>query len=458
MGKTEKGRKNMIQEIELSKLKIHPKNVRKTYNGIDELAESIKAQGILQNLSVVPDPEEAETFLVVIGNRRLLAARKAGLKTVPCSVTEMEEKQQASVMLLENMQRNDLTVYEEATGFQLCLDLGMTEAELSQETGLSKRTIKHRTKLLALDQEVFEKKASEGATIFDFTKLERIKDVSRRNKVMQFIGTDNFARELQNAVCEETCEKNKKEFRKHLASFAKEITGQDDVDCSFVRWYSFSGDKPEVPEDMESSQYYFREDGNGVFLYKEIEVTEEARARNAEQERQREEKALQRAKFEELGKSLFKIRKEFFLDKTRNQLTIEKCQRFIAILLLRGSTLSWKDKEDEKATKYGFCNMNMGLFSELLGVEKEKLHLDDVLKMVDKKAAPVLEKILYSTLEVGTDIRLKSWDMEYARDMKTELLYEFLMEMGYRLSDDEKMLLDGTHPYYKAEEQMAEAA
>lgn len=448
----------MIQEIELSKLKIHPKNVRKTYTGIDELAESIKAQGILQNLSVVPDPEEADTFLVVIGNRRLLAARKAGLKTAPCSITEMEEKQQASVMLLENMQRNDLTVYEEATGFQLCLDLGMTEAELSKETGLSKRTIKHRTKLLSLNQEVFEKKASEGATIFDFTKLERIKDIVRRNKVMEFIGTDNFARELQNAVDEEACEKNKKEFRKLLGSFAKEIDGLDNLNCSFVRWYSLSGDQPAVPEDAESRQYYFKEDRNGVYLYKEIEVTEEARERNAEQERQREEEALQRAQFEELGKSLFKMRKEFFLDKTRIQLTVEKCQRFIAILLLRGCSLSWENKEDEQATKYGFCNMNVELFSELLGVEKENLHLDDVLKMVDKKVAPVLEKILYSTLEVGTDIRLKNWGMEYIRDKKTELLYEFLMEMGYRLSDDEKMLLDGSHPYYKAEEQMADAA
>ena len=57
----------MIQEIELGKLKIHPKNVRKTYRGIDELAESIKAKGILQNLTVVPDPDEEGTYFVVIG-------------------------------------------------------------------------------------------------------------------------------------------------------------------------------------------------------------------------------------------------------------------------------------------------------------------------------------------------------------------------------------------------------
>lgn len=58
----------------------------------------------------------------MIGNRRLTAARKAGLKTMPCSVVEMTEKEQISTMLLENMQRSDLSVSEQAQGFQLMLD------------------------------------------------------------------------------------------------------------------------------------------------------------------------------------------------------------------------------------------------------------------------------------------------------------------------------------------------
>lgn len=68
----------MVQEIEISKLRVHPKNVRKTYTNIDELADSMKTQGILQNLTVVKNPEEEGTYWVVIGNRRLTAAIKAG--------------------------------------------------------------------------------------------------------------------------------------------------------------------------------------------------------------------------------------------------------------------------------------------------------------------------------------------------------------------------------------------
>lgn len=109
----------MIQDIAIEQLDIHPQNVRKVYTDIDELAESIKARGVMQNLTVVPNPDKKDHYLVVIGNRRLTAARKAGLKTMPCSVVEMTEKEQISTMLLENMQRSDLSVSEQAQGFQL---------------------------------------------------------------------------------------------------------------------------------------------------------------------------------------------------------------------------------------------------------------------------------------------------------------------------------------------------
>lgn len=68
----------MIQDIAIEQLDIHPQNVRKVYTDIDELAESIKARGVMQNLTVVPNPDKKDHYLVVIGNRRLTAARKAG--------------------------------------------------------------------------------------------------------------------------------------------------------------------------------------------------------------------------------------------------------------------------------------------------------------------------------------------------------------------------------------------
>ena len=112
----------MIKEIKISLLGQHPLNPRKTYDDIDELAASIKEKGILQNLLVGPDDAREGYYLVIGGNRRLLAARKAGIETAPCVIrTDLTDKDIAQIMLTENMQRRDLTPIEEAYGMQMCI-------------------------------------------------------------------------------------------------------------------------------------------------------------------------------------------------------------------------------------------------------------------------------------------------------------------------------------------------
>lgn len=177
----------MIQEIPIEKLKIHPQNVRKTYTGIEELADSIRAKGILQNLTVVKAPDDPESYWVVIGNRRLTAARAAGLKTLPCAVVKMSEKDQISTMLLENMQRNDLSVCEQAQGFQLMLDLGETEETISEKTGFSRTTVRHRLNIAKLDQELLAEREENGEfqlSLTDLYELEKVKDIEERNKIL----------------------------------------------------------------------------------------------------------------------------------------------------------------------------------------------------------------------------------------------------------------------------------
>lgn len=177
----------MIQEIAIEKLKIHPQNVRKSYTGIEELADSIKAKGVLQNLTVVKAPDDPESYWVVIGNRRLTAARAAGLKTLPCAVVEMSEKDQISTMLLENMQRNDLSVCEQAQGFQLMLDFGETESSISEKTGFSRTTVRHRLNIAKLDQEILADREENGEfqlSLTDLYELEKVKDIEERNKIL----------------------------------------------------------------------------------------------------------------------------------------------------------------------------------------------------------------------------------------------------------------------------------
>ena len=174
-----------IKNIEIRKIHSHPDNPRKDLGDITELSQSIESNGIMQNLTVV-EREDGE-YTVIIGHRRLAAALKAGLDTVPCAVVKMSEKEQQSTMLVENMQRSDLTVYEQAQGFQMMLDLGSTEDEIAEKTGFSKQTVKHRINLAKLDQKLLkEKNADENfqMTLKDMYELEKIEDIDERNEIL----------------------------------------------------------------------------------------------------------------------------------------------------------------------------------------------------------------------------------------------------------------------------------
>ena len=168
-----------VVDIKLDNLKIHPKNVRRKYEGIEELARSIKENGIMQNLTVVPDKEEEGKYLVVIGNRRLTAAREAGLETAPCVVVEdMAEKEQITTMLMENMNRKDLTVYEEAEAMQMCFeDFGLKVEEIEEKTGLSKTTINHR-----LNMAKILKEASDSRDLANKARYAARQELLERNK------------------------------------------------------------------------------------------------------------------------------------------------------------------------------------------------------------------------------------------------------------------------------------
>lgn len=202
----------MIQDIAIEQLDIHPQNVRKVYTDIDELAESIKARGVMQNLTVVPNPDKKDHYLVVIGNRRLTAARKAGLKTMPCSVVEMTEKEQISTMLLENMQRSDLSVSEQAQGFQLMLDLGETETTIAEKTGFSRNTVRHRLNLAKLDQETLTRREENKdfqLTLTDLYELEKVQDIKKRNEILKTaVSSREIAWKAKQAVKEEKIKKN----------------------------------------------------------------------------------------------------------------------------------------------------------------------------------------------------------------------------------------------------------
>ena len=108
-------KENQIVYIPVDKIVPHVDNPRRDLGDLTELAESIKARGVMQNLTVVPCPARGEgMYAVIIGHRRLMASKLAGIAEVPCVIAEMTPEEQLATMLLENIQRVDLKPHEQA--------------------------------------------------------------------------------------------------------------------------------------------------------------------------------------------------------------------------------------------------------------------------------------------------------------------------------------------------------
>lgn len=202
----------------------HPENPRKDLGDLSEMTQSIRKHGVLQNLTVVPvdrdgnpaDADNADKYMVIIGHRRLAAAKAAGLEDVPCRLVEgMTHEEQLLTMLEENMQRSDLTPYDQAQGFQLMLDLGQTVEDIEEKSGFSRTTIYHRLNMAKLDKDLLKEKQEDDCfqlSISDLYELEKIKDVEKRNEILKKARNSSELKYQANNIAREQ-EKNEK-FKK----------------------------------------------------------------------------------------------------------------------------------------------------------------------------------------------------------------------------------------------------
>ena len=142
---------NEIKLINTSLIDPHPDNPRKNIGDVTDLAASIKANGLLSPLSVVPN---GERYRVIAGHRRLAACKQAGIVAVPCFVLQLGPLQQLEAMVTENCQREQLTVLEEADAIQGMLALGATTASVAHRLGRSGDYVRDRVKAASIKTEV----------------------------------------------------------------------------------------------------------------------------------------------------------------------------------------------------------------------------------------------------------------------------------------------------------------
>lgn len=426
----------MIENIDVLKLLPHPDNPRKALGDLTELAASIQSQGILQNLTVVPHADGDGFYTVIIGHRRLAAAKLAGLIEVPCTISDMDPKQQVATMLMENMQRNDLTILEQAYGFQMLLDFGESVDDVAKRTGFSDATIRRRVKLLELDEDKFIKAMTRSTTLQDYVDLEQIKSLELRNSVLESIGTGNFQWKLKSAIDQEKKEAYKAALIEKLKTFAVEIKTKDGYQhVKYLSYANFVGandlDKV-VPADAGEKDYFYLIGDYDIGLF-EKKTKSKGESLEQEQNRKMQER---REKLAELNSRAFQLRREFAKDfrptKKQNSTIMEFAVRTIM----------------EKGGNY----LRNQYLLELLEIEppKGEITFDSFQEAFDASPERVLFVAAYGNLD-SVNERFINWQGKHERNETLETVYDMLERLGYQISHEELQLIDGTHELYEAE-------
>lgn len=455
-----------LEYIPIDELYPHPDNPRKDLGDLTELVESIKENGVLQNLLIVPghkqtheewkelaeqyeaDPSEElrhrmnnkdrkDGYTVIIGHRRLAAAKEAGLTELPCVIAELDTATQISMMLLENMQRTDLSVYEQAQGIQMLLDLGDSVHDIAKKTGLSDTTIRRRTKLLDLDAEKFKKSAERGATLSDYVKLEQIEDLNLRNEVLEYLGTGDFTWKLNNAISTEKRKKTKARWIEIFNSFATQVKKKDGYKQVSFNWLGHDPDSTSfiTPKDANEVAYFYYVDGNYIYLLKEKE--DEASDPEAEKKVSAEEARVQRLnELKEAHKVARTTRRVFVQNYTGKKEDLPELLKFLSYTLIVGG-----------------ADCDEAILAELLCVEwgedKEYMLCDkpEYIELCEKHPYAILLHLLFEHFDHDENC-YHFYHGTYEKNEGLERWYSLLEKLGYPISTEERQLLDGTHELY----------
>ena len=166
--------------LKLSEIRVNPYQPRKNFDeeALKELTDSIREHGVFQPIIV---RRSLKGYELIAGERRVRASRQAGLKEIPAIVVEMDDREMMEIALLENIQREDLNIMEEANGYdQLIRKLDYTQEELAKRIGKSRSHVANILRLLKLPQEIQKMVEEEKLSFGHARALLNIEDEDRK--------------------------------------------------------------------------------------------------------------------------------------------------------------------------------------------------------------------------------------------------------------------------------------
>ena len=452
--------KNIASEgivwLHIDSLFPHPDNPRKEIGDVTELAASIKAKGIMQNLTVVPFKSRtnpkfngAGRYTVIIGHRRLTAAREAGLRTLPCVIVEMSEQEQIETMLLENMQRVDLTPFEQAQGFQMMIDFGDSIEEISEKTGFSETTIRRRIKMNEMDAEKLKKVSERQISIADLDRLSKLEDITVRNRVLDSIGTNNFEGKYQQALKDQEIARMvpiAKELVKKLK--AKKIYSSDKYSGKYdqlgntISLDKWDGTTIPVKEGEERKLYYYLDESWGNFAFY-VEQPKAKPVKRPKAELEKEKRISEAwAQYDQATALAYTLRSTFIASLTVTKSNIET--------VLRGAAVACA------YNVIGSPQTNSTDIYKMLGLEDRRYEsgiYGVVLETVRNGDLALLAKVIYAAFgdkeSLGYSGGYRREFPVHSKSTTLDSLYAWLCDLGYEMSDEERALQDGTHEVFK---------
>ena len=244
-----------IQDLPLAR--IHPNRFQPRHafssESINELAQTLREEGLLQPIIVREDGEEYE---IIAGERRFRAAQSLGWEKIPAIVNNLSDQQTASLALIENLQREDLNPIDEAMAYENLMELNsLTQAQLAKDIGKSQSYVANKLRLLKLDPQIQEALASGAITARHGRALLALSSDQQKQALEQILSDKLNVKQTEELVAKLLEGPAKPKEKRKVFRMSQDMRVQINTIKEAVKLAKQSGIKVKVAEQKDGDEY-----------------------------------------------------------------------------------------------------------------------------------------------------------------------------------------------------------